>query len=122
MHALSLLAVLLPLVSPLVAANLHSQCDCRTWTDSPEGGEWGYNRDLTRWLCYHVYTNTASWSEDYGRCVATVEMFDGQPWEDKCVEVGVKEGYYRFDRDGHPITNVNPIKVGAATGHCPNRY
>ncbi|KAG6074991.1 hypothetical protein E4U30_006852 [Claviceps sp. LM220 group G6] len=119
MHTLSLLAVLLPLVSPLVAANVHAQCDCQTWT---EGGQWGYNRDLTRWLCYHLYTNIATWSEQYGRCIATSLMIDGQTWEDKCIEFGTQQGYYHFDDKGVPITNVPAIKVGAAVGHCPDRY
>ncbi|KAG6117391.1 hypothetical protein E4U13_001128 [Claviceps humidiphila] len=115
MRAYSLLAVLLPLVS----ANAHAQCDCQTWS---EGGQWGYNRDLTHWICYHVLTNTASFMDNYGRCVATQSLIDGQGWEDLCVKYGTQEGYRAFDNKGNPIESGPLLKVGAATGHCPDRY
>lgn len=47
MHALSLLAVLLP----LAAANMHKQCDC--WSFDTD--KWEYNTGLTNYVCDQYY-------------------------------------------------------------------
>ncbi|CCE29402.1 uncharacterized protein CPUR_03095 [Claviceps purpurea 20.1] len=93
MHALSLFALLLPLVA----------------------ADTGYSH---HWLCYHVYTNTASWSESEGRCIATVQPIPGDDWQTNCIIAGVQKGYYAFDTKGNPITNVPAMKVDTAVGNC----
>ncbi|KAG6022073.1 hypothetical protein E4U19_002551 [Claviceps sp. Clav32 group G5] len=113
MHALSLLALLLPFVA---ADEGYAQCDCQTASGS--GQTLTYNHDLSHWLCYHIYTNIASWSEKDGRCVATQQFIAGDVWQQKCIEVGVQQGYYAFDANGNPITNVPAMKVDTAVGNC----
>lgn len=50
MHAISILAFLLP----LVAAHGHKQCDCMTWAD---GQDWGHNEILTHFVCVEDYNH-----------------------------------------------------------------
>lgn len=50
MHALSLFALLLP----IVAVNGYTQCDCQTASDD---GKWKFDPVLTHWVCYHSYGN-----------------------------------------------------------------
>ncbi|KAG6026024.1 hypothetical protein E4U40_002365 [Claviceps sp. LM458 group G5] len=113
MHALSLLALLLPLVA---ADEGYSKCDCQSAIGS--GQTLTYNHDLSRWLCYHTYTNIASWSESEGRCIATQQYIAGDTWETNCIIAGVQQGYYAFDSKNNPITNVPPMKVDGAVGNC----
>ncbi|KAG6055807.1 hypothetical protein E4U17_002715 [Claviceps sp. LM77 group G4] len=113
MHALSLLALLLPLVA---ADDGYTKCDCQSAIGS--GSTLTYNHDLSRWLCYHTYTNTASWSESEGRCIATQQYFAGDAWEKNCIIAGVQQGYYAFDSNNNPINNVPPMKADGAVGNC----
>ncbi|CCE29403.1 uncharacterized protein CPUR_03096 [Claviceps purpurea 20.1] len=113
MHALSLLALLLPLVA---ADTGYAKCDCQTASGS--GQTLTYNHDLSRWLCYHVYTNTALWSESEGRCIATQQPIPGDDWQTNCILIGVRQGYFAFDNKGNPITNVPAMKVETAVGNC----
>ncbi|KAG5940547.1 hypothetical protein E4U59_002373 [Claviceps monticola] len=115
MHALSLLALLLPLVA---ADTGYSKCDCQSASGGGSVQNLSYNHDLSRWLCYHTYTNIASWSESEGRCIATQQYIPGDDWERNCIIVGVQQGYYAFDANNNPITNVPAIKVDAAVGNC----
>ncbi|KAG6114596.1 hypothetical protein E4U14_001352 [Claviceps sp. LM454 group G7] len=112
MHALSLLALLLPLVA---ADTGYAQCDCQTASGS--GQTLTYNHDLSRWLCYHIYTNIALWNENVGRCVATQQYIAGDVWQQNCIQIGL-QGYYAFDSNGNPITNVPAMKVQTAVGNC----
>lgn len=52
MHALSLLALLLP----LAAGNKHYQCDCMSWT-AGDGQNWIHDATLSHYVCHHYYTN-----------------------------------------------------------------
>ncbi|KAG6275392.1 hypothetical protein E4U47_000915 [Claviceps purpurea] len=115
MHALSLLALLLPLVA---ADTGYSQCDCQTASGAGSGQTLTYNHDLSRWLCWSIYDNIASWSESEGRCIATVQPIPGDDWQTNCIVVGVQKGYYAFDSNGNPITNVPAMKVDTAVGNC----
>ncbi|KAG5988965.1 hypothetical protein E4U52_006071 [Claviceps spartinae] len=115
MHALSLLAILLP----LVAAKSHGACDCMSWTQ--ETG-WIHNADLTHWVCmvdYKYNRYNSRFDADTGRCVADGDMkIDGQTWEDQCKEEGAA-GYFRLDpKTGATLDVDNLLKVGAAVGHC----
>ncbi|KAG5931820.1 hypothetical protein E4U60_005750 [Claviceps pazoutovae] len=113
MHALSLLALLLPFVA---ADEGYAKCDCQTASGS--GQTLTYNHDLSRWLCYHTYTNIALWSESEGRCIATQQYIAGDTWERNCIITGVQRGYYAFDAKDVPITNVPAMKVESAVGNC----
>ncbi|KAG5931819.1 hypothetical protein E4U60_005749 [Claviceps pazoutovae] len=115
MHALSLLALLLPLVA---ADTGYSECDCQTASGPGSGQTLTYNHDLSRWLCYHTYTNTALWSENKGRCIATQQPIPGDEWQTNCIVIGVQQGYYAFDPKGVPVTNVPAMKVDTAVGNC----
>ncbi|KAG6082813.1 hypothetical protein E4U15_002260 [Claviceps sp. LM218 group G6] len=113
MHALSLLALLLP----IVAVNGYTQCDCQTASDD---GVWKFDPVLTHWVCYHSYGNHALWSETEQRCVANQgATLDGDAWQQMCIAAGVQNGYYDFDKTGAPITNVPAMMVGHAAGQCP---
>ncbi|KAG6306465.1 hypothetical protein E4U22_004503, partial [Claviceps purpurea] len=46
MHALSLLAILLP----LAAADTHNWCSCQSWT-SGQNAKWGVNQMLSYFVC-----------------------------------------------------------------------
>ncbi|KAG5931818.1 hypothetical protein E4U60_005748 [Claviceps pazoutovae] len=112
MHALSLLALLLP----LVAADSFSQCDCKTASDD---GKWTSDPALTHWVCYNSYANTANFDANVGGCVSTQANIDGDTWQQSCIDAGVSSGYYAFGSDGKPITNVPAMKVAHAAGQCP---
>ncbi|KAG5952207.1 hypothetical protein E4U58_000891 [Claviceps cyperi] len=113
MRAFSLLTLLLP----FVAANLHHQCACRTWT---AGGSWIQNDDLTHYICYS--TDNAHYDDKTHRCqTENGYMFSGQTWEDTCRRYGVDYGYFPFNGGSSPDLNQVPIKVGAAVGSCPDR-
>ncbi|KAG6300214.1 hypothetical protein E4U09_007267 [Claviceps aff. purpurea] len=103
MHALSLLALLLP----LVAADGFSQCNCQTASDD---GLWTYDPVLTHW---------ASFDANVGGCVAPNANIDGDTWQQLCINAGVSNGYYAFDSKGAPIKSVPAIKVAHAAGKCP---
>ncbi|KAG6209988.1 hypothetical protein E4U50_002784 [Claviceps purpurea] len=112
MHALSLLALLLP----LVAADGFSQCNCQTASDN---GVWTYDPVLTHWVCYKSYTSVANFDTSVGGCVDPSANIDGDTWQKLCIEAGVTNGYYAFDFKGAPITNVPAMKVAHAAGKCP---
>ncbi|KAG6231323.1 hypothetical protein E4U25_007004 [Claviceps purpurea] len=105
MHALSLLALLLP----LVAANTHKQCGCRTYT-ADHG--WETNTDLAHW---------AIWDDYAQRCAAREDtddyLIDGQIWENQCIYYGTQAGYYPLNALGYP-TSSKALKVDIALGQC----
>ncbi|KAG5951913.1 hypothetical protein E4U58_001021 [Claviceps cyperi] len=114
MHALSLLALLLP----LVAARKHKQCDCMSW--SP-GGQWIHNADLTHWVC-NVYYQEVNYDSKFdastGRCQTDGKWkIDGDDWENQCKSEG-STGYFLLDNEGGIIDSSKLHTVGAAAGHC----
>ncbi|KAG6020994.1 hypothetical protein E4U19_002110 [Claviceps sp. Clav32 group G5] len=113
MHALSLLALLLP----FVVAKKHDQCDCMSWTK--ETG-WIHNKDLSHWVCkvhYAAADYGSRFDVDTGRCVADGDWkIDGQDWENACIDEG-HSGYFILDDQGYNV-NLTLYKVGAATGDC----
>ncbi|KAG6057756.1 hypothetical protein E4U17_000971 [Claviceps sp. LM77 group G4] len=107
MHALSLLALLLP----LVAAKGHKLCTCRTYT-AAQG--WETNPVLARW---------ALWDDKSQRCVARPDgpvddKIDGDTWEKQCAFYGTQDGYYPIDPKGLPDRSKDPLKVDIALGQC----
>ncbi|KAG6227362.1 hypothetical protein E4U25_007880 [Claviceps purpurea] len=106
MHALSLLALFLP----LVAARHHKMCTCQTYT-AADGG-WKTNFDLAHW---------AFWRDDAQRCFARDgsddNLIDGDTWESKCIYYGTQAGYYPLDALGYP-TSSKALKVDIALGQC----
>ncbi|KAG5954446.1 hypothetical protein E4U58_007600 [Claviceps cyperi] len=118
MHALSLLALLLP----LAAANNHLQCDCMSWN---QGENWVHNAMLTQWVCWSFYQNQAIYDSRQGRCVATPgNKIGGEPWEKHCKDSGAS-GYYPIESDSYgnetPNTSQPARRIGAAAGSCPDR-
>ncbi|KAG6090494.1 hypothetical protein E4U30_001148 [Claviceps sp. LM220 group G6] len=118
MHALSLLALLLP----FAAANPHKRCDCMSWTQ--ETG-WIHNADLTHWVC-KVYYKEVDYNSRFdastGRCVVDGSLkIDGQTWENQCKEEA--SGYFRLDPTTGATLDVGKglLKVSAAVGSCPDR-
>ncbi|KAG5945378.1 hypothetical protein E4U59_005916 [Claviceps monticola] len=113
MHALSLLALLLP----FVVADKHDQCDCMSWTQ--ETG-WIHNPTLTHWVCQVHYTEVhygSRFDKDTGRCVVDGQWkIEGQDWEDACKREG-SEGYLDLDAQD-PQQRLASHTVGAATGNC----
>ncbi|KAG6054744.1 hypothetical protein E4U17_003507 [Claviceps sp. LM77 group G4] len=112
MHALNLLALLLP----FVAAKKHDQCDCMSWTK--ETG-WIHNQYLTHWVCHVHYREVEYQSRfdiDTGRCVVDGWKIKGQDWEDACKEEG-RDGYLILDDKDYHV-NLTSYTVGAATGNC----
>ncbi|KAG6272198.1 hypothetical protein E4U48_003242 [Claviceps purpurea] len=116
MHALSLLALLLP----LVAANTHKQCGCRTYT-ADHG--WETNTDLAHWVCNKFFRPTALWDRTAQRCAAREDtddyLIDGQIWENQCIYYGTQAGYYPLNALGYP-TSSKALKVDIALGQCFN--
>ncbi|KAG6090493.1 hypothetical protein E4U30_001149 [Claviceps sp. LM220 group G6] len=114
MHALSLLAILLP----LVAAKPHGACDCMSWTQ--ETG-WIHNADLTHWVCTVYYKEVhynSRFDANSGQCVVDGDWkIDGQTWENQCKEEGA-DGYHALDENNATLDNGKVFKVGAAVGHC----
>ncbi|KAG6024411.1 hypothetical protein E4U40_003297 [Claviceps sp. LM458 group G5] len=102
MHALSLLALLLP----LVAAKTHKQCGCRTYT-ADKG--WETNIVLARW---------ASWDDKAQRCAERTDKIDGQTFEDQCKFFGTQGGYYPITAQGYPDKSGKPLMVDIALGQC----
>ncbi|KAG6276063.1 hypothetical protein E4U47_000298 [Claviceps purpurea] len=116
MHALSLLALLLP----LAAGNKHYQCDCMSWT---AGENWIHNAALSHYVCHHYYTNDGVWNANSGLCLAKPGYkFDGEPWEKNCKEA--ISGFYPVVTDEYGTESLNrttKITAGAATGWCPDK-
>ncbi|KAG5957811.1 hypothetical protein E4U58_005642 [Claviceps cyperi] len=111
MHALSLVALLLP----LVAANKHKECDCWSW----DTNKWEYNTVLTNYVCnmYYSDNNIAVYDDGLGRCLSRTGQIDGDQWEGLCKTAG-GNGY-------HSITNTGLIDLNsplqyrnAVFGHC----
>ncbi|KAG6272853.1 hypothetical protein E4U47_002296 [Claviceps purpurea] len=113
MHALSLLALLLP----FVVADKHRQCDCMSWTQK---SGWIHNPDLTHWVCHVYYKEVhyqSRFDKDTGRCVVDGDWkIKGQDWEDACVREG-QAGYLLLDDQGNHA-DLKSYKVDAATGDC----
>ncbi|KAG6310427.1 hypothetical protein E4U22_003275 [Claviceps purpurea] len=116
MHALSFLALLLP----LVAAKSHKLCTCRTYTAA---NGWETNPVLARWVCYSHFFGIALWDDKSQRCVARPDgpvdnKIDGDTWENRCNFYGTQDGYYPIDPKGHPDRSKDPLKVDIALGQC----
>ncbi|KAG6030698.1 hypothetical protein E4U40_007689 [Claviceps sp. LM458 group G5] len=110
MHALSLLALLLP----LVAADTHSRCTCQSWST---GQAWGVNQMLSYFVCSQDYRDVAKFNVYTNRCEGlNGYKFDGDTWEGHCKEAG--KGYYPITMDGYMDIRGMPLKVGAAVGLC----
>ncbi|CCE29363.1 hypothetical protein E4U22_004117 [Claviceps purpurea] len=113
MHALSLLALLLP----LAVADTHDQCDCMSWGGA-QGNSWGHNAVLTQWVCQSFYPNKGQWDASSKRCVGiNGNKFDGDTWEGYCKAAG-KWGYHKIKANGLGEATGPTLKVGAATGNC----
>ncbi|KAG6161075.1 hypothetical protein E4U22_002229 [Claviceps purpurea] len=114
MHALSLLALLLP----LVAAAKHDQCDCMSWY---QGGKWDHNRYLTKWICKYTDAygpDKTRFDEHSGQCVGINGFqINGAEWEGNCKRVGV-QGYYPIGMDGIIDISGGLKKIDEATGNC----
>ncbi|KAG6027282.1 hypothetical protein E4U19_002115 [Claviceps sp. Clav32 group G5] len=111
MHALSLLALLLP----LAAADTHKECDCMSWK---QGESWGHNAVLTQWVCQSFYPNKGQWNDSSKRCVAiNGNKFDGDTWEGYCKAAG-RWGYHAIKPNGLGEATGPTLTVGAATGNC----
>ncbi|KAG5919261.1 hypothetical protein E4U61_001021 [Claviceps capensis] len=117
MHALSLLALLLP----LAAGNKHYQCNCMSWTAGP-GQNWIHDATLSHYVCHHYYGNDAVWNANQGLCLAKPGYkFDGQPWENNCKDA--ISGFYPILTDEYgneSLDRTRKIVAGAATGWCPD--
>ncbi|KAG6123831.1 hypothetical protein E4U50_000227 [Claviceps purpurea] len=115
MHALSLLALFLP----LVAARHHKMCTCRTYTMGHS--VWETNSDLAHWICNKIFLPTALWQDDIQRCVAREgshdNQIDGDDWENQCIYHGTRAGYFPLDAAGNP-TSSTVLRVNNALGQC----
>ncbi|KAG5943563.1 hypothetical protein E4U60_006580 [Claviceps pazoutovae] len=118
MHALSLLALLLP----LAAGNKHYQCDCMSWTAGP-GQNWIHDATLSHYVCFQYYGKDGVWNANQGLCVAKPGFkFDGQSWENNCKDA--ISGYYPVvtdDYNNELLDKTKKIVAGAATGWCPDK-
>ncbi|KAG6099861.1 hypothetical protein E4U14_007187 [Claviceps sp. LM454 group G7] len=113
MHALSLLALLLP----LVAANRHKQCDCMSWKS---GEDWTHNEMLSYFVCWNDFKGQAKFNFNTKRCEALPgQWIDGDTWEGHCKSAGL--GYFPVSMDGIMDVSGMPLHVDAAAGSCPNR-
>ncbi|KAG6084814.1 hypothetical protein E4U15_001476 [Claviceps sp. LM218 group G6] len=92
MHALSLLASLLPLVK----ATLHNQCYCVTWNEQQP---WSQNAELTEYICVKQYPDVAQYDKILKRCVNVTAgwVFVGQKWENQCKDAS-SHGYFPITR------------------------
>ncbi|KAG6029038.1 hypothetical protein E4U40_000713 [Claviceps sp. LM458 group G5] len=112
MHAISLLAFLLP----LVAAKDHHECDCWSFND-PDG--WGYNTVLTNYVCDNYYQDKkiAVYDDGSGRCNSRGKHLDGDEWDLMCKEAG-QNGYHAITTDGD-IDLSSPLQYRKDVfGHC----
>ncbi|KAG6083471.1 hypothetical protein E4U16_004160 [Claviceps sp. LM84 group G4] len=118
MHALSLLALLLP----LAAANKHYRCGCMSWSPGP-AQSWIHDSALAHYVCFNSYADNAMWNARDGLCLAKPGFkFDGQPWENDCKNA-IGE-FYRVVTDDYGNESLDKSKkltVGAATGWCPDK-
>ncbi|KAG6043801.1 hypothetical protein E4U39_004129 [Claviceps sp. Clav50 group G5] len=116
MHALSLLALLLP----LAAAHEHYHCGCMSW--SP-GQNWIHDSALAHYVCFNNYADQAIWNARDGLCLAKPGFkLSGQPWEDAC-KAATGE-FYPVVTDPYGNESLDKSKkltVGAATGWCPDK-
>ncbi|KAG6293019.1 hypothetical protein E4U09_003164 [Claviceps aff. purpurea] len=112
MHAISLLAFLLP----LVAARNHKQCDCWSFND-PDG--WGYNTGLTHYVCNNYYSEkkTALYDDGLGRCLSRNEQIDGDEWQLLCQQAG-QNGYHAITADGDIDLSSPKEYRKDVFGHC----
>ncbi|KAG5987284.1 hypothetical protein E4U52_007725 [Claviceps spartinae] len=115
MHALSLLAILLPLVK----ATLHNQCYCVTWNEQQP---WSQNAELTEYICVKQYPDVAQYDKILKRCVNVTAgwVFVGQKWENQCKDAS-SHGYFPIV-NGSADLSVAPATDAIAVGSCPNRF
>ncbi|KAG6116908.1 hypothetical protein E4U14_008282 [Claviceps sp. LM454 group G7] len=112
MHALSLLAVLLP----LVAADMHKQCDC--WSFDTD--KWEYNTGLTNYVCDTYYggqNHLAVYDDGLGRCLSRDKKIDGDEWETLC-KISGQNGYYPITPQGLIDLSGTKQYRNAVYGHC----
>ncbi|KAG5942446.1 hypothetical protein E4U60_007299 [Claviceps pazoutovae] len=110
MYALSLLALLLP----LVAADTHNWCTCLSWS---KGGDWGVNQQLSYFVCSQDYKGVAKFNIHNHLCEGlNGYQFDGDTWEGHCKAAGM--GYFPITSDGNMDIRGYPLRVDAALGSC----
>ncbi|KAG5914689.1 hypothetical protein E4U61_005442 [Claviceps capensis] len=110
MYALSLLALLLP----LVAADTHKRCNCLSWS---KGGYWDINEQLSYFVCSQDYKGVAKFDIDNDLCEGlNGYQFDGDTWEGHCKAAGM--GYFPITSEGNMDIRGYPIRVDAALGSC----
>ncbi|KAG6312804.1 hypothetical protein E4U44_003041 [Claviceps purpurea] len=110
MYALSLLALLLP----LVAADTHNWCACKSWT---KGGDWSVNQQLSYFVCVVDYKGVAKFNPHNHLCERLDGFqFDGDTWEGHCKAAGM--GYFPIKPDGTMDISGYPLRVDAALGSC----
>ncbi|KAG5934405.1 hypothetical protein E4U59_006248 [Claviceps monticola] len=111
MHAISLLAFLLP----LVAARNHKQCDC--WSFNDDG--WSYNTGLTHYVCNSFYQDNhlALYDDGLGRCLSRDEKLDGDEWDLLCKQAG-QNGYHVVTADGDIDLSSAKQYRKDVFGHC----
>ncbi|KAG6025616.1 hypothetical protein E4U40_002592 [Claviceps sp. LM458 group G5] len=110
MHALSLLALLLPLVK----ARLHDECDCMTWRPQTE---WHHNELMTEYICTQNYKGAAQYDTVTKRCVVNPGwQLDGDMWEEDC-KAAASHGYFPI-KNGKPDLWWAPITDTDAKGSC----
>ncbi|KAG6111265.1 hypothetical protein E4U13_004913 [Claviceps humidiphila] len=110
MHALSLLALLLP----LAAADGPSSCDCMSWS---KGQSWIHNQMLSYFVCWNDYKGLAKFNLNTNRCeVLPGQSIDSGTFELHCKAAGL--GYFPITMDGHMDASGTPIHVDEATVSC----
>ncbi|KAG5942808.1 hypothetical protein E4U59_000887 [Claviceps monticola] len=112
MHALSLLAILLP----LAAADTHNWCSCQSWTAGPQAN-WGVNQMLSYFVCSQDYKGVAKFNVNTNRCEGqNGYKLDGDTWEGHCKAAG--QGYFPITMEGNIDIRGTPLRVDQAVGLC----
>ncbi|KAG6180590.1 hypothetical protein E4U24_003556 [Claviceps purpurea] len=111
MHALSLLALLLPLVK----AKFYDECKCSSYN---VGSDWEQNDVLTEYICTVNYRTAAQYDRITKRCVANPDWgtFDGGLWSEDCKAASV-HGYFPI-KNGKPDLWWAPITNTDAKSSC----
>ncbi|KAG6155899.1 hypothetical protein E4U47_000297 [Claviceps purpurea] len=112
MHALSLLAILLP----LAAADTHNWCSCQSWTSGPNA-KWGVNQMLSYFVCSQDFKGVAKFDVNTNRCNGlNGYKIDGDTWNGHCKAAAL--GYFPITMDGYMDIRGTPLKVDEAVGLC----
>ncbi|KAG6113042.1 hypothetical protein E4U13_004033 [Claviceps humidiphila] len=110
MHALSLLALLVP----FVAAKWYS-CDCGSLN---EKGESVANVQLTQWVCLKSYKGQAVFDADLKRCVATSGNTIDEGIFGSFCQAAATNGFYPIE--GNVVDDSKPaLTAKSSRARCP---